>query len=115
MPTRKPLAPVAAVPTGRTSLLAPTGPARLENARYLPVDDIRENPEQARQHFDEAALDELTDSVRQHGQVLDDVSYVSGPRLRPDEIVQILEPGYVRRREDGKQELIRSPKVLVAR
>jgi hypothetical protein len=55
------------------------------------------------------------DSVRRHGQVLDDVTYVSGPRLRPDEIVQILEPGYVRRREDGKQELIRSPKVLVAR
>ena len=55
------------------------------------------------------------DSVRKHGPVLDDVTYVSGPRLRPDEIVQILEPGYVRRREDGKQELIRSPKVLVAR
>jgi hypothetical protein len=55
------------------------------------------------------------DSVRRHGQVLDDVSYVSGPRLRPDEIVQILEPGYVRRREDGRQELIRSPRVLVAR
>jgi hypothetical protein len=55
------------------------------------------------------------DSVRKHGQVLDDVTYVSGPRLRPDEIVQVLEPGYVRRREDGKQELIRSPKVLVAR
>src|SRR5262249_2552044 len=55
------------------------------------------------------------DSVRKHGQVLDDVMYISGPRLRPDEIVQILEPGYVRRREDGKQELIRSPKVLVAR
>jgi hypothetical protein len=55
------------------------------------------------------------DSVRKHGQVLDDVAYVSGPRLRPDEIVQILEPGYVRRREDGQQELIRSPKVLVAR
>jgi hypothetical protein len=57
----------------------------------------------------------IGDSVRQHGQVLDEVTYVSGPRLRPDEIVQILEPGYVRRREDGKQELIRSPKVLVAR
>jgi hypothetical protein len=55
------------------------------------------------------------ESVRRHGPVLDDVTYVSGPRLRPDEIVQILEPGYVRRREDGKQELIRSPKVLVAR
>jgi hypothetical protein len=55
------------------------------------------------------------DSVRKHGVVLDDVTYVSGPRLRPDEIVQVLEPGYVRRREDGQQELIRSPKVLVAR
>jgi hypothetical protein len=55
------------------------------------------------------------ESVRKHGQVLDDVAYVSNPRLRPDEIVQILEPGYVRRREDGKQELIRSPRVLVAR
>jgi hypothetical protein len=55
------------------------------------------------------------DSVRKHGPVLDDVTYVSGPRFRPDEIVQILEPGYVRCREGGRQELIRSPRVLVAR
>jgi hypothetical protein len=64
--------------------------------------------------YDEYPL-AVGDSVRKHGQVLDDVTYVSGPRFRPDEIVHILEPGYVRRREDGRQELIRSPKVLVAR
>jgi hypothetical protein len=55
------------------------------------------------------------ESVRKHGPALDDVSYVADARLRPNEIVRILEPGYVRRREDGRQELIRSPKVLVAR
>lgn len=55
------------------------------------------------------------DSVRKHGPVLDDVVYVANSRLRPDEIVHILEPGYVRRREDGRAELIRSPKVVVAR
>jgi ParB family chromosome partitioning protein len=67
VPTRKPLAPITPVPTGRTQLLAPTGPARLENARHLSIQDIRENPQQARQHFDETALDELAESIRQHG------------------------------------------------
>jgi len=68
VPVRKPLAPIQAVPTRSSlSVLAPTGPARLENARHLPVAAINLNPQQARQQFDEQALDELADSVRQHG------------------------------------------------
>jgi len=68
VPVRKSLAPIQAVPTRSSlSVLAPTGPARLENARHLPVTDIDLNPQQARQQFDEQALDELADSVRQHG------------------------------------------------
>jgi len=57
----------------------------------------------------------IGESVRKHGLALDNVSYVADARLRADEVVQILEPGYVRRREDGRQELIRSPRVVVAR
>src|SRR4051812_31901251 len=39
----------------------------LENARQLPIEQIAVNPEQSRQQFDEAALDELRRSVEQHG------------------------------------------------
>ena len=34
---------------------------------YLPVSGIRANPDQPRQHFDEAALHELAESIRQYG------------------------------------------------
>ena len=34
---------------------------------YLPVLDIRPNPNQPRRHFDEAALRELAESIRQYG------------------------------------------------
>jgi ParB/RepB/Spo0J family partition protein len=39
----------------------------LENARQLPIEQIAVNPEQSRQQFDEAALDELRRSIEQHG------------------------------------------------
>ncbi|MDQ2806057.1 MAG: ParB/RepB/Spo0J family partition protein [Chloroflexota bacterium] len=68
MPAHKPLAPVQAVPIrAAVSVLAPTGPARLENARHVPLTDIDLNPQQARQQFSEDALDELAESIRQHG------------------------------------------------
>jgi len=45
-----------------------TEPGReVDNARHLPLTLIDINPDQARQSFDEAALDELTASVRAHG------------------------------------------------
>jgi ParB/RepB/Spo0J family partition protein len=44
-----------------------SGGAALENARRLPLEQIEINPSQARQQFDQAALDELTESVREHG------------------------------------------------
>ena len=43
------------------------GGATLPNARLLPLDQVDPNPQQARQHFDESALAELTASVRAHG------------------------------------------------
>ena len=43
------------------------GGAVLPNARLLPLDRLDLNPYQARQHFDETALAELTDSVREYG------------------------------------------------
>jgi hypothetical protein len=55
------------------------------------------------------------DSIRRHTPSFVEVSYVSGPRYQADEIVQIVEPGYVRRRQDGQVELIRPAKVVVAR
>lgn len=33
----------------------------------IPVDDIRSNPYQPRQHFDEVALEELASSIKEHG------------------------------------------------
>jgi ParB/RepB/Spo0J family partition protein len=44
-----------------------SGGAALANARRLPLEQIEINPAQARQQFDQAALDELTESVREHG------------------------------------------------
>lgn len=38
----------------------------LANARRLPIDLVDVNPHQARQQFDEDALEELTDSIREH-------------------------------------------------
>lgn len=44
---------------------APPG-EEITNARRLPIELIDINPHQARQQFDEAALEELTASVREH-------------------------------------------------
>ena len=46
---------------------AETGPMRGGGVRTLPVAAIRPNPDQPRKHFDEAALDELGESLAQHG------------------------------------------------
>jgi ParB family chromosome partitioning protein len=45
---------------------APASPAG-EIIRQIPVDRVRPNPHQPRQHFDEAALNELKDSITEHG------------------------------------------------
>src|SRR5574344_1959898 len=33
----------------------------------IPIDEIRSNPYQPREHFDETALNELADSIKEHG------------------------------------------------
>lgn len=43
------------------------GTTRLRDARLVPLDKIRPDPTQPRKHFAEAALEELTVSVRTHG------------------------------------------------
>ncbi len=53
------------------------------------------------------------ESVRKYQDL--DIVFVSNTRGRQNEILQILLPGYVRRRGDGTSEPIRSPKVKVAR
>lgn len=35
--------------------------------KMIPLDEIRANPNQPRKHFDEAALEELAESIRRHG------------------------------------------------
>jgi ParB family chromosome partitioning protein len=43
-------------------------PAELVNVvLHIPVDDIRPNPHQPRKEFDEEKLDELADSIKEHG------------------------------------------------
>jgi ParB/RepB/Spo0J family partition protein len=39
----------------------------MANARYLPIESIQVNPHQARQQFDEEALDELRHSIEEQG------------------------------------------------
>ncbi len=46
---------------------AATGWASAEGIRRLPISQIRANPSQPRRRFDQAALDELAASVREHG------------------------------------------------
>lgn len=66
MPNNRPtLTPLSARPR---AVLAPGGPGSvLADAWHIPLTAIDLNPHQARQHFDEAALAELTTSVRDHG------------------------------------------------
>ncbi len=40
---------------------------QLSELRNIPVDKVVANPEQPRRHFDQTALDELTESIKQHG------------------------------------------------
>jgi ParB/RepB/Spo0J family partition protein len=59
----------ALAPASRYEVLAPTPLPGMEmqDARLLPLDLIDHNPYQARQVFDAAALEELADSIREHG------------------------------------------------
>lgn len=47
--------------------LIPDQPDAAEEPRELPLDHVRPNPFQPRQHFDDALLAELAESIRQHG------------------------------------------------
>jgi ParB/RepB/Spo0J family partition protein len=49
------------------SLLSPERVGRSTGVRLIPVDRIEPNPEQPRLAFDEATLDELAASIREHG------------------------------------------------
>ena len=49
------------------SLLTPDSPTRSVGVRIVPVDHIEPNPEQPRMVFEQAALDELAASIREHG------------------------------------------------
>jgi len=46
---------------------AEEGQGRRDSVREVPIAQIRPNPAQPRQHFDEDALAELAESIRQHG------------------------------------------------
>jgi len=46
---------------------APRDSSEADRVHHLRVADIRPNPHQPRQHFDEGALDELAASIRTHG------------------------------------------------
>jgi ParB/RepB/Spo0J family partition protein len=49
------------------SLLSPDGPIRSVGVRIVAIDRIEPNPEQPRLAFDEASLNELAASIREHG------------------------------------------------
>ena len=49
------------------SLLSPDSPTRSVGVRIVPIDHIEPNPEQPRLVFEQAALDELAASIREHG------------------------------------------------
>ena len=82
MPAKSAKRPALA-PASRYEVLAPTSLPGMEmqDARLLPLDLIDHNPYQARQAFDAAALEELAESIREHG---------------------VLEPILVRPAEDGR-------------
>jgi ParB family transcriptional regulator, chromosome partitioning protein len=69
--------------SGLEALLPATAPAA--GVRDVATASIRQNPRQPRTQFDEAALDELADSIREHG---------------------IIQPLIVSQREEGRFELI---------
>lgn len=68
MPAKSAKRPALA-PASRYEVLAPTSLPGMEmqDARLLPLDLIDHNPYQARQAFDTATLEELAESIREHG------------------------------------------------
>jgi ParB/RepB/Spo0J family partition protein len=66
-------------------MISPEGTGRSKGVRNVPLDRIDSNPDQPRLSFDEAALDELAASIREHG---------------------ILQPILVRPRDGGRYQLI---------
>lgn len=67
------------------SLLSPEGGGRKQGVRMIPLDRIEPNPDQPRMEFDEASLEELAASIREHG---------------------VLQPILVRPREQGRYQLV---------
>ncbi len=67
------------------SLLSPEGRTKGTSGRLVPIDRIEANPDQPRQTWDEAALDDLAASIREHG---------------------VLQPVLVRPREGGRYQLV---------
>ena len=67
------------------SLLSPEGQTKATSSRLVPVDRIEANPDQPRQTWDEAAMDDLAASIREHG---------------------VLQPVLVRPREGGRYQLV---------
>jgi ParB/RepB/Spo0J family partition protein len=55
------------LPPAIVSLLSPDGPIRSIGVRIVAIDRIEANPEQPRLAFDEATLNELAASIREHG------------------------------------------------
>jgi ParB/RepB/Spo0J family partition protein len=67
------------------SLLSPEGRTKATSSRLVPLDRIEANPDQPRTTWDEAALDDLAASIREHG---------------------VLQPVLVRPREGGRYQLV---------
>lgn len=67
------------------SLLSSEGSGRKQGVRMIPLDRIEPNPDQPRMEFDEASLEELAASIREHG---------------------VLQPILVRPREQGRYQLV---------
>jgi ParB family transcriptional regulator, chromosome partitioning protein len=77
VPYTEPLSNLAAFPPPRASApqpepqvepaSAPVASAQESGARLAPIEFIQRNPNQPRQHFDEAELQDLADSIRRHG------------------------------------------------
>jgi ParB family transcriptional regulator, chromosome partitioning protein len=55
------------LPPAIVSLLSPDGPTRSVGVRIVHIERIEPNPEQPRMVFEQAALDELAASIREHG------------------------------------------------
>ena len=94
----------------------PEGAGRRDSVREVETARIRPNPSQPRQHFDEEALAELAESIRQHGVLQpvllraagDDYELIAGERRwRAAQLAQLhVIPALVREHDDsGSAEL----------